>query len=151
MSGFSAVDEIYIRYANQFIKTGNKKLAAISAGVDAELVDDFISTADDHPEVLALIAEDLNSFPDFDNIDDVKKHVLSGLWKEAKYRGPGANQGARIAAYKAVGELVGLAPPQKAGGSTDNGGLLLVPVSDPKDWEEQAKISQKALLESARD
>ena len=50
-----------------------------------------------------------------------------------------------------LADLTGIVPP-KSGGSGDlgtEGGLLLVPVIDPNDWEKQAMESQRKLLEVA--
>ncbi len=150
MDAVDDVKEIYTRYAQAFIKTGNKQHAARIAGVDPELIDEFVERADKHPDVLQVLADDFQ-VPDFDDLDDTKTWVLERLAREATYRGPGANQNARINALDKIAGLTNIQPAKKVDLNSGKGGLLLVPVSDPKDWEEAAKKSQEELLASARD
>lgn len=152
VKGFSTdIEHVYVTYAQTLLHTGNEQYAALAAGVDTEQVDEFISAAKRHPVVLETLATDASAIPDFEDQQDIKKFVLARLWRESNYKGKGCSHTGRIAALCKLADLTGIVPP-KSGGSGDlgtEGGLLLVPVIDPNDWEKQAMESQRKLLEVA--
>ena len=145
------IDEIYRKFATEFVNSGNEKSAALAAGVEPAAVIDFLKRAYDHPEVIRILAEDETSVPDFNNADEVKRHVLKSLWREARFRGPGAQPAARISALKALAELTGIEPAKKIDLDASRGGMMLVPVMDAALWEESCEKMQRNLKAAARE
>lgn len=150
MSVVDDVQEVYTRYAQAFIRTGNAKLAARVAGVDPELIDEFVEKAEKNLDVQQMISDDATSVPDFDDVEETKKWVLERLAREASYKGPGSNQNARITALDKIAGLTNIQPAKKVDINSGKGGLLLVPVTSVEDWEKEAKDSQEKLLATAR-
>lgn len=145
------IEKKYIDYANRLVLCGNEEGAAAFVGIAPINIQTFIMSARVNRDVLQIIAEDETSVPDFTNKEDVKRHVLSSLWKESKKVGAGTQQAARIAALRAIGDLTGIEPPKQVSVDHTNGGVLAVPCMDINDWEKQSENTQKLLKETVRD
>lgn len=146
------VDQIYSKYAHRFLEIGNPKQAALDVGVPADSVNEFLTNCQQHPDVQQIITEDELSMPDFSDPDSVKKHILKKLWREANYRGTGAQQAARISALKTIGEITGIEAAKKIDlNDGSQGGMMLMPVMDAAMWEESAEKMQRELKEKARE
>lgn len=145
-------DQIYSKYAHRYLEIGNMKQAAADVGVPIDSINEFLRISKDHEDVLAIIAEDELALPDFANPDSVRTFILKKLWREANYKGVGAQQAARISALKTIGEIVGIEAAKNinVNGGTE-GGIMLVPMLDAALWEESSERMQRELKEKARE
>jgi len=145
-------DEIYSNYANRFLTIGNATQAALDVGVPKDTVNEFLRIAKDHPDVMDIIAADEQDMPDFNNPESVKRFILKQLLRESQFKGQGAQQAARIAALKAIGELTGIEPPKKIDiNQAAQGGMMVIPVMDATMWEQSAELMQSELKKNARE
>lgn len=145
-------DTIYSNYAYRFLEIGNMKQAARDVGVPEDSVNEFLKVTKTHPDVLAILAEDELAVPDFTDPESVKGFILKRLWREANFKGAGAQQAARISALKTIGEIVGIEAAKKLDiNSGLQGGMMMIPVMDATMWEESAEKMQRELKEKARE
>lgn len=146
------VDGIYSKYANRFLEIGNPQQAAQDVGVPQDSISEFLRVCKDHPDVQNILMEDELSMPDFNDPDSVRKHILKKLWREANFRGTGAQQAARISALKTIGEITGIEAAKKVDvNSNSEGGMMMIPVMDASMWEESAEKMQEDLKKRARE
>ena len=151
MTGILDVDGIYIAFAQALVACGDERTAAIAVGVHVDTVDDFISKAREHPEVLRILVEDKMARPDFNDKDSVKEYVFKNLWKEATFKGIGSNHSARITALTKIADLAGIEAPQQMDANAINGGVMAIPVISAADWDKSCEEMQVALKAAARD
>lgn len=145
------VNQIYSKYAHRFLEIGNPQQAALDVGVPKDTINEFLRNCKDHPDVQQIISEDELSMPDFTDPESVRAHILKRLWREANFKGTGAQQAARIAALKTVGEIVGIEAAKKIDvNQTGMGGVMMIPVMDAALWEESSEKMQRDLKENAR-
>lgn len=143
---------IYEKYAKRYLEIGNPDKAAAEVGVPKDSISEFLRNCKEHPDVQRILQEDAMSMPDFNNPDDVRRHILKMLWREANYKGAGAQQAARIAALKNIGEITGIEAAKKVDlGGANQAGLMMIPVMDAAMWEESSAKMQKELKEKARE
>ena len=146
------VDEIYTKYAHRYLEIGNMQQAAVDVGVPVDSVGEFLRNTKDHPDVIHILAEDELKVPDFSDPDSVKHFILKKLWREANYKGQGAQQAARISALKTIGEIVGIEAAKKIDmTSGSQGGIMMIPMMDAALWEESSEKMQRELKEKARE
>lgn len=146
------VDQIYSNYAHRFLETGNPQQSAVDVGVPMDSVNEFLRNCKDHPEVQTILMEDELSMPDFTDPESVRAHILKKLWREANYKGTGAQQAARISALKTIGEITGIEAAKKIDvNQSGQGGLMMVPVMDADMWEQSSAKMQRELKEKARE
>lgn len=146
------VDQIYAKYAHRYLEIGNPQQAAVDVGVPMDSVNEFLRNCKEHPDVVQILTDDELKMPDFTDPESVRAHILKKLWREANYRGTGAQQAARIAALKNIGEIVGIEAAKKVDiNQTGQGGVMMVPMIDGALWEESAEKMQRELKEKARE
>ena len=80
-----------------------------------------------------------------------KQHVLTSLFREANYRGPGASHGSRVAALAKIATIMGMDAPTKMEQTiTHKGGVMAVPgIASIEDWEQKATENQSKLMSEA--
>lgn len=146
------VEEIYSKYAYRFLEIGNMQQAALDVGVPKDSVNEFLRNTKDHPDVIQILMEDELATPDFQDAESVKAFILKKLWREANYRGAGAQQAARISALKTIGEIVGIEAAKKLDiNAGAEGGIMMIPMMDAALWEESSEKMQRELKEKARE
>lgn len=147
-------DQIYVKYARRLLDIGNPTQAALEVGVPKDTVNEFLMIAKQHPKVQEILSADDDDETDFAELDQtqVRKKILKQLWREAQYRGQGAQQAARISALKAIGEITGIEAPKKIDVNTAaQGGIMMIPMMDADMWAESAEKMQKELKDKARE
>ncbi len=82
-----------------------------------------------------------------------KKRIMTGLFREANFRGEGASHAARVSALSKLAQLHGMEV--KTNGNVDTtmhrGGVMAVPaIANIDAWEETAVASQEKLVHNAR-
>ena len=83
--------------------------------------------------------------------EQMKKRIMTGLLREANYRGPGCSQSARVAALSKLASMHGMDAPIKQEISTDGNlaGVMVIPgLMTPEQWELAAAAQQEALVNS---
>ena len=146
------VDEIYSKYAHRYLEIGNPQQAATDVGVPLDSVNEFLRNCKEHPDVVRILTDDELQLPDFTDPESVRAHILKKLWREANYKGTGAQQAARIAALKNIGEIVGIEAAKKVDVNTNGqGGVMMIPQMDAALWEESSEKMQRELKEKARE
>jgi hypothetical protein len=145
-------DAVYTKYAYRYLEIGNPQQAALDAGVPKDSLNEFLSVARTHEAVLEIFAEDELAIPDFTDAEAVRKAIIKKLWREANFKGTGAQQTARIAALKTIGEIVGIEAAKEINlNNGGEGGVMMIPVVDAALWEESAEKMQRELKEKARE
>jgi hypothetical protein len=80
---------------------------------------------------------------------EMKQQIMTGLVREANYRGPGASQAARVAALAKLASLYGMDQPVKTQVevSTHADGTIVIPgMMTPEQWEKAAAEQQDKLV-----
>lgn len=145
-------NELYIKFAENVVNGIPEKQSALAAGVDSDLIEEFIQSAKSHDDVLRIIAEDECTLPDFSDTAQLKQTILKSLWRESKYRGVGSQQAARINALKEIASLSGIEPAKKINlGVSDETGVLAIPVVSMETFAKSAEKMQEKLKETARE
>ena len=91
-----------------------------------------------------------------DDNEAMKKRIMTGLIREANYRGPGCSQSARVAALAKLASIAGMDAPSRSkteitgpNGSPFLGGQFVIPgVMTVEQWEAAAAAQQASLINS---
>jgi phage terminase small subunit len=81
-----------------------------------------------------------------------KKRILSGLFREANYRGAGSSHSARVGAWTTLAKIHGMDNQvEKEKEAQYRGGVMKIPeIADIDEWEEIATATQEKLVSDAR-
>jgi hypothetical protein len=138
------------RYIAEYLVDFNGPKAYIRAGGPATTAAKMSSQFNHEPYVLKKIQECIDSLEEAEIIN--RKRVLAGLVREANYSGIGASHGARVAAYGTLSKILNMQQTNinLKGDIKVRGGIMVVPVASPEDWEKLAQVSQKQLKDDVR-
>lgn len=86
----------------------------------------------------------------------MRKRVITGLIREANYKGPGCSPSARVAALSKLAAIQGMDAPTRSkteitgpDGQPLGGGVFVVPgICTVEDWEARAAAQQAALVDA---
>jgi hypothetical protein len=144
--------EIRNKFISEFLRDWNGPMAYIRAGGPATTATKMASEFLREPYVSSRIWEVIDSMEEAELI--TRKRVIAMLVREANYMAIGASHGARVAALGKLSTILGMDQVNiNVHGEVDHnirGGVMLVPMTSPKDWERLAGESQKQLKEEVR-
>jgi hypothetical protein len=141
------------RFVKEYLVDYNSTAAACRVGYRKSIAAEFGVRFMQEPYTLQQIrlaeCEPLDSSP-----EAAKQRVMTGLIREANYRGPGSSQAARIAALSKLASIYGMDAPTRSqqeitgpDGQPLKGGYFVVPgIMTVEDWEKQALEQQSKLV-----
>lgn len=117
------------QYANQFMNEMYVRKRIVELSKDVKKKDDDVCKAES------------------------QQQILTSLFREANYRGPGSSHGSRVAALAKLASLYGMDAPTKVEQTIEHrGGVMSVPgIASCESWETQAMQSQEKLTSEAED
>jgi len=141
-------------FVNEYLVDYNEYAAAIRIGYSQAYAKEYSVRFMNEPYVLQQIRLKENAPTPDDSVEDMKKRVMTGLIREANYRGPGCSQSARVAALSKLAAIHGMDAPIRskteitgADGQPLNGGVFVIPgVMTVEQWEAAAAEQQTALV-----
>jgi hypothetical protein len=137
-------------FITEFLRDWNGPMAAIRMGESADNAPKIARQYLREPYVAKRIWEVVDAMDEAELIN--RKRVLGGLIREANFQGIGASHGARVSAWGKLANILGMEQENiNVKGEVEvRGGVMIVPVSSPADWERLAENSQKRLKEDVR-
>lgn len=136
------------RFVSEYLFDFSGRRAAIRCGYKESTASAIAHNFLSEPGVQRLIREHMQAY---DVSAITKGRVMAGLLKEATNEHPTASHAARVAAWRILGNVVGLGD----NGPKDDrpkGGVMVVPATPVEaEWENVAAKSQEALKNSVRE
>jgi hypothetical protein len=138
------------RFITEYIRDWCGPSAYIRAGGPSTSATKMATEFLREPYVVQRLTEIIDAMEEEKLLDN--KIILMGLIKEARYQGIGASHGARVAAWKSLADIKGIANKISVKSEvTHRGGVMVVPVIPGSDtWEQLAANSQKQLKDDVR-
>lgn len=139
-------------FVNEYLVDYDAYAAACRCGYSPAFAKEYAVKFMNEAYVLKKISE-LEVKPNEITTEEMKLKVMSGLLREANFRGAGSSPSARVAALAKICAIYGLDAPTRskteltgADGQALNAGTFVIPgLMTPEQWEEAAKIQQAAL------
>ncbi|MFW0778542.1 MAG: hypothetical protein ACN2B6_12575 [Rickettsiales bacterium] len=96
---------------------------------------------------LTVLPEDF--VPHDEDMD--KQRIISALFREAFYKGPGASHASRVSALGKLADIYKLAKEQGPEESANQSVMVVPPVGDVNSWEDQAEAQQTELKRTVKE
>lgn len=145
--------ELFVR---EYLEDYDEKAACIRCGFTenyaAQYAAQFMGEMFVRKRIIEL-SKDVKKKDDETCKEQSRQQILSSLFREANYRGPGASHGSRVAALSKLASLFGMDAPTKVEQTIEHkGGVMAVPgIASVESWEQQAIVSQQKLTSEAED
>ncbi len=141
-------------FVREYLVDFDSKAAAIRCGFVESYAEQYAVQFMGETYVRKRITELSHSTEEKDDAEKeaaTRQRILTSLFREANYRGPGSSHGARIAALSKLASLHGMDVPTKVEQTINHkGGVMTIPaVGSLAEWEEQAMASQEKLVSEA--
>ena len=141
-------------FVREYLVDFDSKAAAIRCGFVETYAEQYAAQFMGETYVRKRITELSHSTEEKDDktkAEETKQRIITSLFREANYRGPGSSHGARIAALSKLASLHGMDAPTKMEQTiTHKGGVMAVPgVASIDTWESQAMVTQEKLTSEA--
>lgn len=145
-------------FVNEYLVDYDQKSAAIRIGYGASYAHEMGVRLMQCPYVLQQI-QLKESNTEEEDAAIMRKRVITGLIREANFRGPGCSPSARVAALSKLAAIQGMDAPTRsklemtgADGSPLGGGMFVVPgIISTEEWEKLALAQQTALVDASAD
>lgn len=142
-------------FVNEYLVDYDQKSAAIRVGYGSSYANEMAVRLMQCPYVLQQIALK-ESTTEEEDAKAMKRRIITGLIREANYKGPGCSPSARVAALSKLAAIQGMDAPTRskvemtgADGQPLGGGMFVVPgIMTVEDWEKAAEAQQRALVDS---
>lgn len=136
------------RFVSEYLFDFSPRRAALRCGYSEKSASAVAHNFMAEPGVQRLIREHMQSY---DVSALTKNRVIAGLIKEATNESSSASHAARIAAWKILGQAVGLGE-NEVKDDRPRGGVMVIPTTPVEaEWEAVASKSQEDLRNSVRD
>lgn len=145
-------------FVNEYLVDYDQKSAAIRIGYGQSYAYEMSVRLMQCPYVLQQIK--LKETTGEEESDEaMRKRVISGLIREANYKGPGCSASARVAALAKLAAIQGMDAPTRSkteitgpDGQPLGGGMFVVPgIISVEEWEKAAAAQQAALVNQSAD
>ena len=144
------------RFVKEYLNDYDAVAAAGRIGYARQFAREYSYRFMQEPYVLQQIKNAETSIEDGESDEAMKKRIMTGLIREANYRGPGCSQSARVAALSKLASIAGMDAPTRSklemtgpDGQPIGGGVFVVPgIITMEEWEKKAAEQQAALVGS---
>jgi hypothetical protein len=145
-------------FVNEYLVDYDQKSAAIRIGYGSSYAHEMSVRLMQCPYVLQQISlKEANT--EEEDAAIMRKRIITGLIREANFKGPGCSPSARVAALSKLAAIQGMDAPARskleltgADGQPLGGGMFVVPgIISVEDWEKLAMAQQTALVDSSAD
>jgi hypothetical protein len=152
--------EIAVRdhFVNEYLVDYDQRGAAVRVGYGSSYATEVATRFMQCPYVLNQIKK-RETGDEEESAEAMRKRVISGLIREANYKGPGCSPSARVAALSKLAAIQGMDAPTRTkteltgpDGQPLTGGMFVVPgIISVEDWEKAALAQQTALVDASAD
>jgi hypothetical protein len=145
-------------FVNEYLVDYDQTSAAVRVGYGSSYAREIATRFMQCPYVLQQIAL-RESTNEEESAEAMRKRVITGLIREANYKGPGCSPSARVAALSKLAAIQGMDAPTRSkteitgpDGQPLTGGMFVVPgIISVEDWEKAALAQQTALVDASAD
>lgn len=161
--------ELRDNFIREYLRDYNSYAACVRIGLMDEMALETAKTFMEEPYVRRGIADaeaqrashlrkeqdnDLSTLPEgfipHDEETD-KQRIVSGLFREAFFKGPGASHASRVSALGKLADIYKLAKEEKTDDKVASNVMVVPAVGSVDDWEASAKSQQAELKQTVKD